>query len=108
MSTECLVTISQDHPSLPGHFPGHPIIPGVVILGEVMKVIRQAINEQIEFVSMPSMKFLSPLMPGETLTIRFDHQANDSVEFTCSTGSRLIATGCLHYRIVADDSKGDL
>jgi 3-hydroxymyristoyl/3-hydroxydecanoyl-(acyl carrier protein) dehydratase len=108
MSTKTLVTISHDHPSLPGHFPGHPVIPGVVMLGEVMKVIRQAINEKIEFVSMPSVKFLSPLMPGETLTIGFDQQANDSLEFTCTTGCRLIASGCLQYRIVSDDSQGAL
>ena len=44
---------------------------------------------------------------GEPLTIRLDQQANGDTEFTCATGSRLIASGCLRYRIVRDDSKGD-
>jgi len=107
MGTEWRVTISEGHPSLAGHFPGHPVIPGVVMLGEVMHVIRQATGRNIEFVGMPSAKFLSPLNPGEPLTVRLDQQADDTMEFTCTTGSRLIMSGCLRYRIVADVSTGD-
>jgi 3-hydroxymyristoyl/3-hydroxydecanoyl-(acyl carrier protein) dehydratase len=107
MGTEWRVTISEGHPSLAGHFPGHPVIPGVVMLGEVMSVIRQATGRNIEFVGMPSAKFLSPLNPGEPLTIRLDQQGDGATEFTCTTGSRLIASGCLRYRIVADNSTGD-
>jgi 3-hydroxymyristoyl/3-hydroxydecanoyl-(acyl carrier protein) dehydratase len=107
MGTEWQVTISEGHPSLAGHFPGHPVIPGVVMLGEVMNVIRQATGQNIEFVGMPAAKFLSPLNPGETLTVRLDQQADGTMEFTCTTGSRLITSGCLQYRIVADASTGD-
>ena len=32
--------ISADHPSLPGHFPGHPIVPGVVLLDRVLEAIE--------------------------------------------------------------------
>ena len=77
------------------------------MLGEVMKVIRQTTRRNIEFVGMPSAKFLSPLNPGETLTIRLDHQADGTTEFTCTTGARLITSGCLRYRIVADEPTGD-
>jgi len=41
MSVERLITIRRDHPSLPGHFPGNPVVPGVVILEEVLEAIRQ-------------------------------------------------------------------
>ncbi len=74
MESERIVTIGADHPSLAGHFPGHPVVPGVVMLGEIMKAIREMAKEHIEFVGMPSAKFLSPLNPGEPLTIRIDQQ----------------------------------
>jgi 3-hydroxyacyl-[acyl-carrier-protein] dehydratase len=107
MVIERIITLNEDHPSLPGHFPGHPVIPGVLLLGEVMKVIRQTTRRSIEFVGMPSAKFLSPLNPGETLTVRLDQEHEGTTEFTCTSGSRLITSGCLRYRIVTDASTGD-
>ncbi len=107
MGPEIIITIGADHPSLAGHFPDHPVVPGVVMLGEIMNAIRVMAKEKIEFVGMPSAKFMSPLNPGEPLTIRVDQQDDGTMEFTCTTGSRLIATGCLRYRIVAYDSTGD-
>ncbi len=107
MGPERIVTIGADHPSLAGHFPGHPVVPGVVMLGAVMNAIRELTKERIEFVGMPAAKFMSPLNPGEPLIIRLDQQADGTTEFTCTTVSRLIASGCLQYRIVADESTGD-
>jgi 3-hydroxymyristoyl/3-hydroxydecanoyl-(acyl carrier protein) dehydratase len=77
------------------------------MLGEIMNAIREMAKENIEFVGMPSVKFMSPLSPGEPLTIRLEQQGEGAAEFTCTTGSRLIASGCLRYRIVADDPTGD-
>jgi 3-hydroxymyristoyl/3-hydroxydecanoyl-(acyl carrier protein) dehydratase len=107
MESERIVTIGADHPSLAGHFPGHPVVPGVIALGEVMNAIREMIKVRIEFVGMPAAKFMSPLRPGEPLRIKCDHQADGTVEFTCTTASRLIASGCLRYRIIADESMGN-
>ena len=107
MEPERIVTIGANHPSLAGHFPGHPVVPGVVMLGEIMNAIREMAKEHIEFVGMPSAKFMSPLSPGEPLTIRLNQQGDDAMEFSCTTGSRLIASGCLRYRFVADGSTGD-
>ena len=39
MSFEVDRTIPSDHPSLPGHFPDRPIVPGVVILDEVVAAL---------------------------------------------------------------------
>jgi 3-hydroxyacyl-[acyl-carrier-protein] dehydratase len=107
MGPDRIVTIGADHPSLAGHFPGHPVVPGVVMLGEIMHAIREMAKETIEFVGMPSAKFQSPLIPGEPLTITLDQQDDEATAFTCTTESRLIANGCLRYRIVADGSMGD-
>ena len=102
MGAERIVTIGANHPALAGHFPGHPVVPGVVMLGEIMGAIREMAKENIEFVGMPSAKFMSPLIPGEPLTIRLDQQGDGATEFTCTAGSRLVATGCLQYRVAAD------
>lgn len=106
MSSEQVVTIGADHPALAGHFPGHPVVPGVVMLGEVMRVIRRTAAWPIEFVGMPSVKFLSPLAPGEPLTVKWDLQMDGTAAFTCTVRSRIMASGILQYRIVPVASTG--
>ena len=39
MTLEVRRVISADHPSLPGHFPGMALVPGVVILDEVLAAL---------------------------------------------------------------------
>ena len=107
MGTERTITIDRNHPSIAGHFPGHPVVPGVVMLGEVMNAIREMIKENIEFVGMPSAKFMSPLNPGEPFMVKLDQESGAAVAFTCTVGSRLIASGCLRYRVIEDDPPGD-
>ena len=41
MTFEVLRLIHADHPSLPGHFPGAPLVPGVVILDEVVAALAE-------------------------------------------------------------------
>jgi 3-hydroxyacyl-[acyl-carrier-protein] dehydratase len=41
MTFEVRRAISADHPSLPGHFPDAPLVPGVVILDEVLGALLE-------------------------------------------------------------------
>jgi len=36
------VTIGAEHPALAGHFPGAPILPGVLLLDEMLRAVEQA------------------------------------------------------------------
>lgn len=67
-------TVSPEHPSLPGHFPGRPIVPGVVILDHVLAAI-EARDGAIGPVRLPQVKFVQPLLPGEGARIELDGQA---------------------------------
>ena len=107
MGPERIVTIDAEHPAFPGHFPGHPVVPGVVMLGEIMNAIRETAGANLEFVGLPSVKFMSPLRPGESLRITLTKRGDDAMEFTCATATRPIASGCLQYRPVPDDPTGD-
>jgi 3-hydroxymyristoyl/3-hydroxydecanoyl-(acyl carrier protein) dehydratase len=72
--------IQADHPALPGHFPGDPIVPGVVLLDAVMELAGGR--------HLPSAKFHSPLRPGEPFVIRIEQE-----KFTVRRGETLIASG---------------
>lgn len=57
-------TIAADHPSLPGHFPGRPLVPGVLLLDRVLEAI-EAEHGPLGALRLPQVKFLQPLRPGE-------------------------------------------
>ncbi|WP_426955908.1 hypothetical protein [Muricoccus radiodurans] len=60
-------SLPADHPCLPGHFPGRPVVPGVVLLDAVLEAARGAGFG--EPVGLASAKFLRPVGPEEVVDI---------------------------------------
>ena len=57
-------SVPSDHPSLPGHFRGRPVVPGVVVLDHVLDAI-EALHGPLGNVRLPQVKFVQPLLPEE-------------------------------------------
>lgn len=92
-------TVPLDHPAFAGHFPGTPILPGVVLLDIALQIIAGEIApDQCE---IASVKFLSPAVPGEELTIRHTVSAGGTIRFDINAGMRKIAVGNLLPRPAA-------
>ena len=62
--------IDASHPALPGHFPGRPIVPGVVLLDRLADTVQRAWGARIG--KLPQIKFLRPLLPDETAVLTID------------------------------------
>ncbi len=78
------------HPAYAGHFPGRPILPGVVLLERAQSAIENASGLTITGIAMA--KFLSPARPGEALLL--DYEATEAAfRFEIRCGERRIATG---------------
>jgi 3-hydroxyacyl-[acyl-carrier-protein] dehydratase len=86
----CERTIARDHPAFAGHFPGHPILPGVLLLAEVVEALREA-GQDIGAMTIAAAKFLAPVGPGAVLTIRV--QPGASRRFEVLQGALLVASG---------------
>lgn len=67
-------SIAHDHPSLPGHFPGRPVVPGVVVLDRVLAAIETT-HGPLGPLRLPQVKFVQPLLPGETADIQLEGEA---------------------------------
>jgi 3-hydroxyacyl-[acyl-carrier-protein] dehydratase len=106
MHGETTLIFAPDHPAFAGHFPGQPIVPGVVLLDAVVHSVMQALrastsgNEVKKPCQISSAKFLSPVGPGETLTIAYTSSDSGSIRFDISSGNRKVATGTLVLTIL--------
>lgn len=58
--------IGADHPALAGHFPGRPVVPGVVLLERVAAALTAWRGQRMAALDV---KFLQPLRPGELARI---------------------------------------
>ncbi|MDO9118640.1 MAG: hypothetical protein Q7U39_11830 [Nitrospira sp.] len=101
MKHERVVSISRDHPALPGHFPGHPVVPGVVILDEVIETLRLQAGQALVVTGLPSVKLSSPLLPGQPLTIEIEQDETDMAVFTCRVDQRIVAAGSMRVQLPA-------
>lgn len=82
MRTEIYCVIPADHPALAGHFPGNPIVPGVVILDRVIQSLMDWKPDR-RLTGMPTVKFLVPLSPQQAFTIRLVEAGSGRVRFEC-------------------------
>ena len=90
--------IAPDHPSLAGHFPGRPVVPGVVILDLVGAHAHALLGADRRLSRIPQVKFLAPLLPGETASIELDADASQGrVRFRVLRAGALLASGDLMF-----------
>jgi acyl-CoA synthetase (AMP-forming)/AMP-acid ligase II len=89
--------VPADHPAFAGHFPGQPLLPGALILAEVMEAVQRVPALATRLGRHPMLaaaKFLAPVRPGSLLSIdlqpetgaargvRFDVRCNGVVAVT--------------------------
>jgi 3-hydroxymyristoyl/3-hydroxydecanoyl-(acyl carrier protein) dehydratase len=91
-----LLKIPATHPSLPGHFPGNPVVPGAVILSEVAAAGKDHLGA-VRVTGFAAVKFLSPLRPEQAAEIRFTDKGAGLAAFDVDAHDQRIASGTLRY-----------
>jgi 3-hydroxyacyl-[acyl-carrier-protein] dehydratase len=91
MSLDVIRRIAPDHPAFPGHFPGQPLLPGVLLLAEVIEAMREH-HVDVPALTLEAAKFLSPVRPGDTLRISVHPEAR-GWRFEVRNGDAVAASG---------------
>lgn len=94
MMREVRRVIAPDHPAMAGHFPGNPIVPGVVILEEVARAAG-SLGHRSRLARIETAKFRAPLPPGVAFVIRLADGERGRVDFTVERDGEILATGRL-------------
>lgn len=103
MRAETTFVIAPEHPAFAGHFPGAPMVPGVLLLDAALHTALQALrpsasgdaDSMMTGCQISAAKFLSPVGPGETLRIVIAPCASGRLRFDMTSGNRKVATGTL-------------
>jgi 3-hydroxyacyl-[acyl-carrier-protein] dehydratase len=72
-----LKNVSVNEPQFQGHFPGHPIMPGVLLIEAMAQGAVAVVTQQPEFrpgglvflVGVDEARFKKPVIPGDTLIL---------------------------------------
>jgi 3-hydroxyacyl-[acyl-carrier-protein] dehydratase len=95
VSAEFLWRVPIDHPAFAGHFPGQPIVPGVVLLDRAVWLVQAHLGVPGAGWQIAQAKFLSPCGPGDELLFSFARSPTGTLAFTVRCGQRHIASGSL-------------
>ncbi len=84
MKRRVALTIAADHPAFAGHFPGRPIVPGVVLLDHSLRALTAAGTARWR---IGNAKFLSFVAPGEPVHLDVDDAgANGALKLSVVAG----------------------
>ena len=89
--------IAAGHPALPGHFPGSPVVPGVVLLELVASALPRHAGCATRVTGFPAVKFLAPLLPEHEFEIVFVAKQPGRAAFEIISAGEKLASGSVNY-----------
>lgn len=102
--------VTMNEPFFPGHFPGYPVMPGVLIVealaqvGSVAMLMVEANRGKLGFFAgIDNFRFRGQVMPGDTLTLEVViTRLKGSIgkgQATAKVGDRVVAEGELMFAL---------
>ncbi|SDD44319.1 Acyl-coenzyme A synthetase/AMP-(fatty) acid ligase [Variovorax sp. CF079] len=90
--------VPADHPAFAGHFPGQPLLPGALLLSEVLEAVQGVPALAARLGAQPTLaaaKFLAPVRPGSTLVIDLipETGASRGLRFEVHSSGVTVASG---------------
>lgn len=102
--TALMLQFAVNHPCSAGHFPGNPIIPGALLLDEVLTRIATDMDIGGGPWRVKSVKFPRPVRPGDIVHINYMQTANGDIRFECTVSDSKVMSGIVSSHPVSTES----
>lgn len=86
-------TVPTEHPAFPGHFPGRPILPGVVLIDQAIRLATGLLPAASTIRGLGNAKFFEPVGPGTRLAFHYAPADTKTLSFETRSADRLVASG---------------
>jgi len=99
-SARAIKCVTYNEPFFPGHFPGHPIFPGVLIIESMAQLVGvlayasepfDSSQKVMYFLGIDKAKFRKPVIPGDRMEIEAELLRRRSNIWKC--GARAMVDG---------------
>ena len=98
-----LVVPPGEHPIFAGHFPGYPVLPGVIILGWMTAATERFLGQELDGPRrLHNVKFALPLLPGQEVEILVTPAPARRF------AARVVSAAGIHASVVIEPGGGDL
>ncbi len=93
--------VAPHHPTAAGHFPGNPILPGALLLAEVVRLIELERGHHFASYNVKAAKFFHPVRPGDAVEIAFAVSPREEISFQCTVGETKVLSGTIDAAVRA-------
>ena len=98
-SAEIELSIPADLDYLRGHFPGVPVVAGVVQIKWALELARSRLGVVGELAGIEQLKFHKVMTPGAAVTLVLEYRADGgSLRFSFGSGETRYSSGSLRLR----------
>ena len=105
---EASLEFGPDFPAFQGHFPGNPILPGIVQLACVRMLAARFLETHLFSAALSNIKFREMVRPGQSVDVYVSATGNDGgwkVKFEISSSETPIASGDMRL-VLTDELEG--
>jgi 3-hydroxyacyl-[acyl-carrier-protein] dehydratase len=95
MKMHSAIEIAADHPAFAGHFPQFPVLPGAILLDEMLQSIVSARGIDLTHWHIAAVKFLDTVRPRDRLALEHDAAGDGTIRFTMSVERHKVVSGIL-------------
>ena len=94
--------IPAAHPVFAGHFPGAPVVPGVLLLSQVLDAADQWLGAAVHPLRLRQAKFPAPWLPDMTVLATLERDGQQ-LRFKVTAEDQTLAVGVFELRAVTDE-----
>ena len=90
--------LNAAHKIFEGHFPQHPIVPGVCMMQMVKEIVENVIGKETNLSIAHNIKFLTIIDPRENKTVLLDYKFSMPEEGKISIDAQLLNSSSVFFK----------